>query len=136
MKYIDKALELFIGEGNDYQFQDQSGIWRRHNAVEIKTTRRGILRRQPLNRFLQKLLFLPLPNIEVDSVDVYIPIEYKENGLATIKIVTYVNQPVNSNLCFYEKGNVTMYWKPLKVEMLNGTEVHHVIKFGDVSCTW
>ncbi len=40
-KYISKALELFIGEGEEFEYEDQTGNKRIHEAVKMKTTSRG-----------------------------------------------------------------------------------------------
>lgn len=67
-RYIKKTLDLFIGEGNDYEYQDQAGNWRWHEAVKMQTTSRGYANRpQPMKRYLNRLMALPYQKVEVDT---------------------------------------------------------------------
>ena len=75
-KYISKALELFIGEGEDYESEDQTGNKRMHEAVKIQTISRGRANSpQPMKRYLNRLMRLPYQRIRVDSAEVYVPEE-------------------------------------------------------------
>lgn len=68
LKYIDETLELFIGEGNEYQYKDQAGNWRWHEAVKMQTTSRGrISRTQPMKQYLRRLMALPYHTVEIDT---------------------------------------------------------------------
>ena len=67
-KYIAKTLELFIGEGNDYEYIDAAGNRRMHPAVTMQTTSRGFANPpQPMKRYLQRLMALPYQTVEVDT---------------------------------------------------------------------
>ena len=67
-KYISKALELFIGEGEDYEYEDQAGNKRMHEAVKMQTTSRGRANApQPMKRYLNRLMALPYQKVEVES---------------------------------------------------------------------
>lgn len=68
--YIAKALDLFIGEGNAYQYKDANGNLRTHEPVKMQTTSRG--RRnlpQPMKRYLKRLMALPYQKVEVSSCE-------------------------------------------------------------------
>lgn len=68
LKYINKTLDLFIGEGNPYEYIDQAGNKRLHEAVKMQTTSRG--RRNtpiPMKTYLNRLMALPYQKVEVES---------------------------------------------------------------------
>ena len=68
LKYIDKSLDLFIGEGKKYQYQDQTGIWRWHDAVKMQTTSRGRIQApRPMKTYLKHLMALPYKKVEIDT---------------------------------------------------------------------
>lgn len=68
LKYITKALELFIGGGDDYEYMDQAGNLRIHEAVKMQTTSRGRANKpQPMKRYLNRLMALPYEKVEVES---------------------------------------------------------------------
>ena len=68
LKYIEKALDLFIGEGNDYEYEDQAGNKRMHEAVKMQTTSRGRANTpQPMKRYLNRLMALPYQTVEVEQ---------------------------------------------------------------------
>lgn len=68
LKYITKALELFIGGGDDYEYMDQAGNLRMHEAVKMQTTSRGRANKpQPMKRYLNRLMALPYEKVEVES---------------------------------------------------------------------
>ena len=67
-KYITKTLELFIGEGKNYQYQDQYGEWRWHEAVKMQTTSRGRVNRpKPMSLYLNSLMALPYQTVQIDT---------------------------------------------------------------------
>ena len=68
LKYIEKALELFIGCGEDYEYIDQAGNQRMHEAVKMQTTSRGRANKpQPMKRYLNRLMALPYEKVEIES---------------------------------------------------------------------
>ena len=68
LKYITKALELFIGGGDDYEYMDQAGNLRIHEAVKMQTTSRGRANKpQSMKRYLNRLMALPYEKVEVES---------------------------------------------------------------------
>lgn len=68
LKYINLALNLFIGEGEDYEYEDQAGNKRMHEAVKMQTTSRGRANTpQPMKRYLNRLMALPYQKVEVES---------------------------------------------------------------------
>lgn len=68
LKYIEKALELFIGGGEDYEYMDQAGNQRMHEAVKMQTTSRGRANKpQPMKRYLNRLMALPYEKVEIES---------------------------------------------------------------------
>lgn len=68
LKYISKALDLFIGEGNEYKYVDAAGNIRLHAPVTMQTTSRGRTNpSQTMKRYLSRLMALPYQNVEVES---------------------------------------------------------------------
>ena len=61
-------MELFIGGGDDYEYMDQAGNLRIHEAVKMQTTSRGRANKpQPMKRYLNRLMALPYEKVEVES---------------------------------------------------------------------
>ena len=72
-EYIKLALKLFIGEGEDYTYEeeDKYGIKRKriHEAVKMQTTSNGIPNKpQPMKRYLNRLMNLKYQRVEVDTL--------------------------------------------------------------------
>ena len=120
-KYISKALEMFIGEGEDYECEDQAGTKRIHEAVKIQTTSRGRANRpQLMKHYLNRLTALPYQEIHIDSAEVYIPerVSNLGNGLyACIFNVLLVNFSNNKDRTSYYEKNLKkckLYVKPVR----------------------
>ena len=67
-KYITKALGLFIGRGEDYEYLDQAGNKRLHQAVKVQTKRgHEYTQGMPIKRYLERLMHLPYQQISIDT---------------------------------------------------------------------
>lgn len=68
LKYISRTLDLFIGEGNEYEYEDANGNKRIHAPVTMQTTSRGRANApQPMKKYLNRLMALPYQRVEVES---------------------------------------------------------------------
>ncbi|MDE5561287.1 MAG: hypothetical protein K2J00_05725 [Bacteroidaceae bacterium] len=66
-RYIQKALKLCIGNGNEYKYQDAYGNTRIHAPVTMQTTSRGRANPpKPMKRYLNSLMALPYQHVEID----------------------------------------------------------------------
>lgn len=67
-KYISKALELFIGNGEQYWYEDAAGNSRIHEPVKMQTTSRGRANiAKPMKTYLTRLMALPYEKVVVES---------------------------------------------------------------------
>ena len=68
LRYVGKALELFIGCGEDYEYFDQTGTKRQHKAAQIQTFSHG-RSNAPISvkRYLTRLINLPYQAIKIDT---------------------------------------------------------------------
>lgn len=67
-RYKERALKLFIGQGNDYPYIDAHGNERMHDAVTMQTTSRGRKNKpKKLTTYLDRLMALPYHRVEVDT---------------------------------------------------------------------
>ena len=143
LKYIDKTLELFIGEGNDYQFQDQSGIWRWHDAVKMQTTVRGRLRApQPMKKYLNKLMALPYQKVEIDTCKavrinkkLYRTGDGRYTGSAVFIQAFRATRDGKIVVDDKDAKQVTIYVERKVVETLAGKDIVWIIKLGDIRIT-
>lgn len=144
LKYIDKALELFIGEGNDYQYQDQTGNWRWHDAVKMQTTSRGRANRpQPMKQYLKKMMALPYQKVEIDTCSavrinkkLYPTGDGRYTGSAVF--IQAFRATRDGRLVVNDKDakQVTIYVERQVIDIIDGrTDIVWVIKLGDVRIT-
>ncbi len=67
-RYKERALKLFIGQGEDYPYIDVQGNKRMHSAVTMQTTsRRRKNKPKRLTTYLDRLMALPYHKVEVDT---------------------------------------------------------------------
>jgi len=145
LKYIDKALELFIGEGNDYAYKDQAGNKRWHEAVKMQTTSRGRANRpQPMKRYLKRLMALPYQDVEIDTCSaVRISTKLHEVGDGLYTGSAYFIQAFRATsdgrLVVNDKDakQVTIYVKqvPVIADVHGKKEYTWIIKLGDIRIT-
>jgi len=131
-KYINKALELFIGEGEDYEFEDQAGNKRMHEAVKMQTTSRGRANAPlPMKSYLNRLARMHYQKINVDSAEIYIPekIIHFGNGLhiGLFNIIMVKNIHGKAILDDEHMKKIKLYFKP---------EPYMVSPNGDEQIVW
>ncbi len=141
LKYIDKTLELFIGEGEDYQYRDQNKNWRWHEAVKMQTTSRGISNPpQPMKRYLRRLMALPYHTVEIDTCSaVRINKKLHPTGdgryIGSAYFIQAFRATRDGRLIVNDKDakQVTIYVESRVIEGPDGErEIVWIIKLGDV----
>lgn len=142
-EYIKIALKLFIGEGEDYQYVDNSGTTRRHDAVKMQTTSRGVPNKpQPMKRYLNRLMALPYTKVEVDTVHaVRIDRHLFQTGENTFTATASFLQAFRSyrdgRLIINDKDvkQVTVYVTRVIIDVFGKSEVKWEIQLGDIKVT-
>ena len=145
LKYIDKTLELFIGEGNDYEYKDQTGQWRWHEAVKMQTTSRGRANRpQPMKNYLKRLMALPYQKVEIDTcqavrIDKNLHPAGDGRWVGSAIFIQAFRATIDGRLVVNDKDakQVTVYVERKEVDMgpLGGKEIVWIIKLGDIRIT-
>ncbi len=145
LNYIDLALKLFIGEGKDYQYRDQAGVWRWHEAVKMQTTSRGRANRpQPMVRYLNKLMALPYQTVEVDTCSaVRINKKLHPTGdgryTGSAVFIQAFRATRDGRLVVNDKDakQVTIYVERKDIDLgpIGGIETVWIIKLGDIRIT-
>lgn len=138
--YIDQALELFIGKGENYEYQDQAGNWRWHDAVTMQTTSRGRANRpQPMKRYLRRLMVLPYQHVEVDTCSA-VRINKRLHHIGNGKYVgsAYFIQAFRATrdgklvIDDVDAKQVTIYVEKQTINTPDGEKVYWLIQLGDI----
>lgn len=137
-KYISKALELFVGEGEEYEYEDQAGNKRMHESVKIQTTCRGRTKSPlPVKGYLNSLMHLPYQKVIVDSAELYIPEKtiHFENGLhiGLFNIIMVKNIHGKAIIDDEHMKKIKLYFKP--EPYIGDEQIVWPVKIGNVYVT-
>lgn len=142
IKYIKLALKLFMGEGENYEYEDQAGNKRLHEAVKMQTTSRGRANTpQPMKRYLNRLMALPYQKVEVETckairIDKHLhPISNNRwAGSAVFMQVFRATKDGNLVVNDTDEKQVTFYVDREEIVVGPGgkKEIYYIIKLGDM----
>lgn len=145
---VTTALKLFIGEGNKYQYTDNSGIERWHKAVQMQTSskRRGI-KTQSMKSYLDALTFME--GIRYDKITIDQADAVRVGSISSVGNGKYVAiASICQHFCGYKDGRlvindydiktVKVYVNKIEYQTPDGNIVIWEAKLGDfkVSETW
>lgn len=140
-KYIDKALDLFIGEGHNYKFIDQTGRERTHEAVKVTISSNGRVKNMFLRTYLKRLLsgksksrvvFEKCTAMRIDEEPVIVDsVKY----LAIASVVLIQNDSVSNQLTINDKdaSKIKVYVQRKVVLTPEGEDVFWIAKLGDIT---
>ena len=142
-KYIEKALDLFIGKGYDYMCIDQAGNERNHDAVKMQTTSRGIPNPPRYMRsYLPRLMALKYQKVEIDTcsavrIDKHIHDAGNGQYTATASFIQSFRGWRDGRMVINDKDikQVTVYIERKVVETPEGEDVFWIIRLGDIRIT-
>ncbi len=142
-KYIEKALDLFIGKGYDYMYIDQAGNERNHDAVKMQTTSRGIPNPPRYMRsYLPRLMALKYQKVEIDTcsavrIDKHIHDVGNGQYTATASFIQSFRGWRDGRMVINDKDikQVTVYIEKKVVETPEGEDVFWIIRLGDIRIT-
>lgn len=142
-KYIGLTLDLFIGEGKKYQYQDNAGVWRWHDEVKMQTTSRGRANTpKPMATYLERLMALPYQKVEIDTCSavrinkkLYKQADGQYTGSAVF--IQAFRATRDGRLVVNDKDakQVTIYVKREEIEVNGQTDTVWIIKLGDIRIT-
>ena len=143
LKYIEKALDLFMGKGYDYTYIDQAGNKRNHDAVKMQTTTRGVPNPpRPMRKYLQKLMALTYQKVEIDTcsavrIDKHIHDAGNGQYTATASFIQAFRGWRDGRMVINDKDikQVTVYIERKVVETPEGEGVFWIIRLGDIRIT-
>lgn len=143
LKYINSALELFIGKGYAYPYIDQNGNNRTHEAVKMQTTSRGIANRPKLmKRYLSGLINLPYQKVEVDKcsavrINKHLYKISEGRYAATAVYLQAFRAWRDGRLIINDKDakQVTVYVDKKVIDTPNGSKTYWEIQLGDIRIT-
>ena len=142
-KYIEKALDLFIGMGYNYTYIDQAGNERIHDAVKMQTTSRGIPNPPRYMRsYLPRLMALKYQKVEIDTcsavrIDKHIHDAGNGQYTATASFIQSFRGWRDGKLVINDKDikQVTVYIERKVIETPEGEDVFWIIRLGDIRIT-
>lgn len=142
-KYIEKALDLFIGKGYDYMYIDQAGNKRHHDAVKMQTTSGGIPNPPRYMRsYLPRLMALKYQKVEIDTcsavrIDKHIHDAGNGQYTATASFIQSFRGWRDGRMFINDKDikQVTVYIERKVVETPEGEDVFWIIRLGDIRIT-
>lgn len=143
LKYINSALELFIGKGDQYSYIDQNGNKRLHEAVKMQTTSRGVANRpKPMKRYLSGLINLPYQKVEVDKcsavrINKHLYKISEGKYAATAVYLQAFRAWRDGKLIINDKDakQVTVYVDKKVIDTPNGSKTYWEIQLGDIRIT-
>lgn len=97
------ALELFIGRGKPYEYMDNYGIIRTHEAVKMQTSnRKKTFPPKPMTQYLRSLRNLTYSKVIIESADAVRVDNIFETSDGKYEAVAYFSQ----NFCGYRDGRL------------------------------
>ncbi len=124
-KYIAKVLNLFIGEGYDYQYLDEQGELKMHKAVSVYVISKDSVQNPPrlLRVFLPRLMATNHLKYELSSLDT-----------AELSIKKTLDMPDNALFSVVNKNDKPVaYIFNMIVETPEGNDVLYYPKLTDIT---
>lgn len=142
-KYIGLTLELFIGEGEKYEYIDNYGnrLW--HDPVKMQTTSRGRANKPKLMKnYLNALMALPYQTVEIDTCSavrinkkLYKQADGQYTGSAVFIQAFRATKDGRLYIDDKDAKQVTIYVKREEIVIDDHKEFVWVIKLGDIRIT-
>lgn len=142
-KYIGLTLELFIGEGEKYEYIDNYGnrLW--HDPVKMQTTSRGRANKPNLMKnYLNALMALPYQTVEIDTCSavrinkkLYKQADGQYTGSAVFIQAFRATKDGRLYIDDKDAKQVTIYVKREEIVIDDHKEFVWVIKLGDIRIT-
>lgn len=138
-KYIDRALDLFLGEGKTFKYIDENGVVKRHTVI-ISVNKSDNVKTLSLKKYLTKLLTAPNEKISFDKCTA-IRIEEEPvivdsiKYLAVASVILVQNDSINGKLYINDKEakRIKAYVQRKVVMTPNGEDIFWIAKLGDIS---
>lgn len=138
---VKSALELFIGKGYNYTYEDDYGNRITHDPVTMQTTGRNGRKYRPkrMTLYLDNLRKLPYSKVVVESADAVRVDQITETEDGKYKAIAYYFQKFigmrDGKVVYqdYTQKKLTIYIERRQIDTPVGTENVWVIQLGDVS---
>ncbi len=138
-KYIERALDLFLGEGKPFKYIDEKGMTKR-NVVRITVSKGDMVKTLSLKKYLTRLLTVSSEKISFDKC---LAIRIEEEPvivdsikyLAVASVVLVQKDSVNDKLYINDNGakRIKAYIQRKVVMTPDGEEIIWIAKLGDIS---
>lgn len=136
--YLGLTLDLFIGKGEKFQYQDNAGVCRWHDEVKIQTiSRKKVKRPKPITKYLKRLMSCPSTKVVVDSCNAIVinKIHKLTDGqyLANADVMV-ISQDMRDGRYVIRKSDhqVNIYIKPQMIDVFGQTETIWPVYLGDM----
>lgn len=138
-RYLDRTLNLFLGEGSTFGYLDENGH-KRKGVVKISISSGGQIKTLSLKKYLTKLLKSPYDRISfnkctairIDEEPVVVDsIQY----LAIASVVLIQSDSINNSLYINDDGakKIKVYVQRKVVLTPDGEDVFWIAKLGDIN---
>lgn len=138
---VESALDLFIGNGDPYTYEDDYGNRLQHAAVTMQTTNKYGRKYppKPMKTYLSALMSLPYNKVVIESADAVRVDNIQEEGNGKYKAVAYYYQKFTGSYgdgriySDYTQKKVTIYVERTLLDTIDGEKTVWTVLLGDVS---
>lgn len=138
-KYIVRALDLFLGEGNPFEYIDEKGMTK-HHVVRVNVSKGDKVKTLSLKNYLMRLLVMPNEKISFDKCAAFRieeePIVVDSvKYLAIASVVLVQNDSISDKLYINDKEarEIKVYVQRKVVMTPDGEDIFWIAKLGDIN---